>query len=158
MNDPLGDMIARIYNAQMRNKSKVSIPASRLRVSVLDVLKAEGFIRGYAAVDSKRLVPTELGTLVNGLLVDHFPNVVDAERHCCRFLRFAMTVEPDGGPVFLELTGPAGTRDFVSALIEGRLPTSSSSRSRRFSKSRVASRSGCRFAVARRPWWLCSVW
>ena len=30
-----------------------------------------------------------------------------------------MTVEPDGGPVFLELTGPAGTRDFVSALIEG---------------------------------------
>ena len=51
MNDPLGDMIARIYNAQMRTKSKVSIPASRLRVSVLDVLKAEGFIRGYAAVE-----------------------------------------------------------------------------------------------------------
>jgi small subunit ribosomal protein S8 len=51
MNDPLGDMIARIYNAQMRNKSKVSIPSSRLRVSVLDVLKAEGFIRGYAAVE-----------------------------------------------------------------------------------------------------------
>src|SRR5919198_5971609 len=51
MNDPLGDMIARIYNAQMRNKSKVSIPTSRLRVSVLDVLKAEGFIRGYTAVE-----------------------------------------------------------------------------------------------------------
>jgi DNA topoisomerase-1 len=34
--------------------------------------------RGYAAVDNKRLVPTELGTLVNGLLVEHFPNVVDA--------------------------------------------------------------------------------
>ena len=53
MNDPLGDMIARIYNAQMRNKSKVSIPASRLRVSVLDVLKTEGFIRGYAEVELK---------------------------------------------------------------------------------------------------------
>src|SRR5262249_15879170 len=51
MNDPLGDMIAPIYNAQMRNKSKVSTPASRLRVSVLDVLKSEGFIRGYAAVE-----------------------------------------------------------------------------------------------------------
>jgi len=51
MNDPLGDMIARIHNAQMRNKSKVSTPASRLRVSVLDVLKTEGFIRGYAAVE-----------------------------------------------------------------------------------------------------------
>ena len=44
---------------------------------------------------------------------------IEAERHCCRFLRFGMIVEPEGGPVFLELTGPAGTRDFVSALIEG---------------------------------------
>ena len=40
--DPLGDMIARIHNAQMRNKSKVSIPASRFRQRVLDVLKSEG--------------------------------------------------------------------------------------------------------------------
>jgi hypothetical protein len=45
--------------------------------------------------------------------------VVEAERHCCRFLRFGMTVEPDGGPVSLDLTGPAGTRDFLSALLEG---------------------------------------
>jgi small subunit ribosomal protein S8 len=51
VNDPLGDMITRIHNAQMRNKSKVSTPASRLRLSVLDVLKTEGFIRGYAAVE-----------------------------------------------------------------------------------------------------------
>jgi len=51
LNDPLGDMITRIHNAQMRNKSKVSSPASRLRASVLDVLKSEGFIRGYAAVE-----------------------------------------------------------------------------------------------------------
>ena len=51
LNDPLGDMIARIHNAQMRNKPKVSSPASRLRVSVLDVLKSEGFIRGYASVE-----------------------------------------------------------------------------------------------------------
>ena len=43
---------------------------------------------------------------------------VEAERHCCRFLRFNMTVEPDGGPLFLELTGPPGTRGFISALIE----------------------------------------
>jgi small subunit ribosomal protein S8 len=51
LNDPLGDMIARIHNAQMRNKPKVSSPASRLRVSVLDVLKNEGYIRGYTSVD-----------------------------------------------------------------------------------------------------------
>ena len=44
---------------------------------------------------------------------------VEAERHCCRFLRFGITVEPDGGPVFLELTGPRGTREFIGALLEG---------------------------------------
>jgi hypothetical protein len=43
---------------------------------------------------------------------------VEAERHCCRFLRFAITVEPDGGPIFLDLTGPPGTREFVTALLE----------------------------------------
>jgi hypothetical protein len=43
---------------------------------------------------------------------------VEAERQCCRFLRFQMTVEPDGGPVVLELTGPPGTREFISALFE----------------------------------------
>ena len=51
LNDPLGDMIARITNAQMRKKPKVSTPGSRLRVSVLDVLKSEGFIRDYTKVD-----------------------------------------------------------------------------------------------------------
>jgi len=51
LNDPLGDMLARIRNAQMRNKSKVSIPGSRLRERVLEVLKSEGYIRGYATVD-----------------------------------------------------------------------------------------------------------
>ena len=51
LNDPLGDMIARIHNAQMRSKAKVSTPSSRLRMNVLEVLKSEGFIRGYAAVE-----------------------------------------------------------------------------------------------------------
>ena len=43
---------------------------------------------------------------------------VEAERHCCRFLRFGIIVEPDGGPVILELTGPPGTREFIGALLE----------------------------------------
>ena len=51
MNDPLGDLLARIRNAQMRNKSKVTSPNSRLRERVLDVLKSEGYIRGYAVVE-----------------------------------------------------------------------------------------------------------
>ncbi len=51
MNDPVGDLLTRIRNAQMRNKSKVSSPNSRLRESVIDVLKTEGYIRGYAVVE-----------------------------------------------------------------------------------------------------------
>jgi len=50
VNDPIGDMITRIRNAQMRAKSKVSMPASKQRERVLEVLKAEGYIRGYASV------------------------------------------------------------------------------------------------------------
>ncbi len=51
MNDPLGDLLTRIRNAQMRNKGKVTSPNSRLRESVLEVLKSEGYIRGYAVVE-----------------------------------------------------------------------------------------------------------
>lgn len=51
VNDPLGDMLTRIRNAQMRGKSKVATPASKLRKRVLDVLMQEGFIRGYAEVE-----------------------------------------------------------------------------------------------------------
>ena len=42
---------------------------------------------------------------------------VTAERHCCQFLRFQITVEPGTGPVTLELTGPEGTREFMAALL-----------------------------------------
>lgn len=51
MNDPIGDMITRIRNAQLRSKSKVSTPGSKMRANVLEVLKNEGYIRGYAAVE-----------------------------------------------------------------------------------------------------------
>jgi small subunit ribosomal protein S8 len=52
VNDPLGDMLTRIRNAQMRGKSTVSTPASKLRAWVLDVLSAEGYIRGYERKDT----------------------------------------------------------------------------------------------------------
>ena len=47
MNDPIGDMLTRIRNAQARGKGTVLTPASKLRAWVLDVLKDEGYIRGY---------------------------------------------------------------------------------------------------------------
>jgi uncharacterized membrane protein len=43
---------------------------------------------------------------------------IELERQCCRFLRFTIAVEPDGGPVSLELTGPPGTGEFLTALLE----------------------------------------
>jgi small subunit ribosomal protein S8 len=51
LNDPLGDMITRIRNAQMRNKSKVSTPGSKLRANVLEVLKSEGYIRDFSTTE-----------------------------------------------------------------------------------------------------------
>ena len=53
MNDPIGDLLSRIRNAQMRKKSKVSTPGSRLRANLLDVLKTERYIRGYTTVEHK---------------------------------------------------------------------------------------------------------
>jgi small subunit ribosomal protein S8 len=51
MTDPLGDMLTRIRNAQMRGRSTVVTPASKLRAHVLDVLAEEGYIRGYTVVE-----------------------------------------------------------------------------------------------------------
>ncbi|HJN24299.1 MAG: 30S ribosomal protein S8 [Rhodospirillales bacterium] len=51
MTDPLGDMLTRIRNGQQARKSTVIAPASRLRSNVLEVLKREGFIRGYTQAE-----------------------------------------------------------------------------------------------------------
>ncbi|MBZ0123418.1 MAG: 30S ribosomal protein S8 [Roseovarius sp.] len=47
MNDPIGDMLTRIRNAGLRGKSTVMVPASKMRVRVLEVLADEGYIRGF---------------------------------------------------------------------------------------------------------------
>jgi small subunit ribosomal protein S8 len=51
VNDPIGDMIARIKNAHTRKRAKVLTPASKMRQRVLDVLQSEGYIRGYTLVE-----------------------------------------------------------------------------------------------------------
>lgn len=51
LSDPLGDMLTRIRNAQMRRRTSVVTPGSRLRQHVLDVLQSEGYIRGYTTAD-----------------------------------------------------------------------------------------------------------
>ena len=47
LSDPMGDMLTRIRNGQIRRKDCVNMPASRFRENVLEVLQREGYIRGY---------------------------------------------------------------------------------------------------------------
>lgn len=54
----------------------------------------------------------------SGETLSSIAKAIEAERLCCRFLRFTLTVEPDEGQFTLELTGPQGTREFVAALLD----------------------------------------
>ena len=45
-------------------------------------------------------------------------HTVDHKRKSCRFLRFAVTFEPDDEPITVDLTGPAGTREFLAAMCD----------------------------------------
>ena len=54
LSDPIGDMLARIKNAQVRNHSKVSLPSSKFKSKIADVLKAEGYIIDYKINDEKK--------------------------------------------------------------------------------------------------------
>lgn len=54
----------------------------------------------------------------SGETLSSIAKTIEAERHCCRFLRFTLTVEPDEGQFTLDLTGPQGTREFIAALLE----------------------------------------
>ena len=54
LNDPVGDLITRIRNAQLRRRSKLMSPASALRARVLQVLKDEGYIRDFREIEADR--------------------------------------------------------------------------------------------------------
>jgi hypothetical protein len=51
-------------------------------------------------------------------LLPAIAKVIEVERQCCRFLTFDIRVEPDGGPIWLEFTGPPGTRDFLAGMLD----------------------------------------
>jgi hypothetical protein len=51
-------------------------------------------------------------------LSDTIARTIDQERSCCRFLRFAVTFEPEMGPIIVEVTGPSGARDLLRSLIK----------------------------------------
>ena len=54
LSDPIGDMLARIKNAQVRNHSKVSLPSSKFKAKIADVLKSEGYIVDYKINNEKK--------------------------------------------------------------------------------------------------------
>jgi len=62
INDPISDLLTRIRNAHMRSKNKVSVPSSKMRERVLEVLAKEGYIRGFATIekDGKSEIEIEL--------------------------------------------------------------------------------------------------
>ena len=70
--------------------------------------------------DERRELPDgyRLRFAAEGDMLSEIARTVDAERQCCRFLRFTVTVEPDDGPITLDLTGPAGTREFLAAMLD----------------------------------------
>jgi hypothetical protein len=77
-----------------------------------DLARRRQEVRWLAEGVTLRYSP-EQGTLA---LLGEF---IQLESQCCPFLHFRLTVEPGGGPVWLELTGPPGTRDFLAQEIGG---------------------------------------
>ena len=62
LSDPIGDMIARVKNAQVRNHKKVELPSSNFKVKIADILKNEGFIKDFklSSEDNKSTLSLEL--------------------------------------------------------------------------------------------------
>ena len=62
LSDPIGDMIARVKNAQSRNHKKVELPSSNFKVKIAEILKNEGFVKDFKvnSVNNKNLLSLEL--------------------------------------------------------------------------------------------------
>ncbi len=82
--------------------------------------RREGLLPGLLALARERT------TITNGFRWSFAPSaefltaaakMVDAERQCCRFLKFVLAVEPDAGDMWLEVTGPEGTAEFLATLV-----------------------------------------
>ena len=65
LSDPIGDMLARIKNSQMRNHKKVQMPASKFKTKIAEVLKIEGYIIDYKIVDIEKKPNLEINLKYN---------------------------------------------------------------------------------------------
>ena len=60
LSDPIGDMIARIKNAQLRNHKKIELPSSNFKIKIADVLKSEGFVIDYKILEEDKKSKLEI--------------------------------------------------------------------------------------------------
>ena len=65
LSDPIGDMIARIKNSQMRNHKKVQLPSSKFKIKIAEVLKSEGFIINYKVIENESKPNLEINLKYN---------------------------------------------------------------------------------------------
>jgi hypothetical protein len=83
--------------------------------------RSEDLLPGLARL-ARNVLPVEAGYRFQFTpsrdVLNAIATAIDGERQCCRFLRFQLTVEPDGGPVLLDVTGPQGTTAFLNGLLE----------------------------------------
>jgi hypothetical protein len=88
-----------------------SLTTPALRARRAEIL---AFIRAHLA--ERRDLPNGIGLRFapEAPLLARVAELMEAERQCCPFLELRLTVAPGGGPVWLELTGPEGTRDFLT--------------------------------------------
>lgn len=87
---------------QMREQQRELLPALVAQAKDRREL-ADGYMLCFAASDER---------------LAEIARTIQLERLCCRFLRFRLTVEPDEGPLALEVTGPPGTREFLRGMLD----------------------------------------
>ena len=77
LSDPIGDMIARIKNALVRNHKKVALPSSNFKVKIADILKNEGFIKEYKidTADKKPVLSIDLKYYSGNPVISNFERV-----------------------------------------------------------------------------------
>ena len=114
--------VATVQNArQCRLKPRVVVTARKVTFAgiALRLLNPPSIADlATGTVCRTRLQPTAApGAPPDDRLLGDVARAVDAERQCCRFLSFTIIVNPDGGPITLDLTGPEGTREFLAAIL-----------------------------------------
>ena len=115
LSDPIGDMIARIKNAQERNHKKVDLPSSNFKVKIADILKSEGFINGYKIEEetSKPILSVDLKYYSGNPVISTFERVSKPGRRI--FSRADSLPKINGGLGIAIVSKPKGVMTDVDA-------------------------------------------